>query len=122
MNSMMTTLSQRKSRISLIYSVIIIYWKKILSQRDSITKMNNNTHHKKVHMYKVEFTFFSISQYSDGLRAERSGFNSEQCKEICLYSTDSRPGSHPVSYLMSTGIYFPGSNAAVLWSWPLSFI
>jgi hypothetical protein len=46
----------------------------------------------------------SVQQLAMGWTAEEWGFDSRQKKEICLFSTASRPGSgaHPASYTMGT--------------------
>jgi hypothetical protein len=49
-----------------------------------------------------------IGRYSDGLRAGLLGFNSSQRQDISLlHSVQTGSGTHPSSYAMGTGGFFP---------------
>jgi hypothetical protein len=52
-----------------------------------------------------------MSRDSDGLRAVRPGFDSQQVKNSLLHSVQIDPGAHPASYPMGTGASFPGGKA-----------
>jgi hypothetical protein len=66
----------------------------------------------------------SLSQYSDGLRAGRPGFESRQGYEVLLFSTTSRPVLVPIQPPIQwvAGATFPGVKVAGTWIWPLTSV
>jgi hypothetical protein len=72
---------------------------------------------------KQMYARHQLSQYSDRLRARRSGFDSRQGQAIIICSTATRPALKPIQYcLMGTKGSFPGGKAAGAWRWPLTTI
>jgi hypothetical protein len=57
---------------------------------------------------------------SNGLRAERPGFDCRQGQDCSFLQTVSGP--HPASCEMGAEDCFPGGKSAGLWSWPLTSI
>jgi hypothetical protein len=66
----------------------------------------------------------TLSRYSAGLRAGRSGFDSRQgAGNFSLrHRVQTSSGAHPASYPMGTRGCFPGGKEAEAWSWPLTSI
>jgi hypothetical protein len=57
--------------------------------------------------------FVHLSRYSDGPQAARLGFDSRQGQDFSLlHSVQTGSGAHTASYLMGTGVSFPGCKAA----------
>jgi hypothetical protein len=56
-----------------------------------------------------------------GWRTKRSEFESRQGQEFSLlHIIQTGSGVHPTSYPMGTRSFFPGSNVAGMWRWPLT--
>jgi hypothetical protein len=53
----------------------------------------------------------AVNRYSDGIRAVRPGFDSQQGNNSLLHSAQTDPGAHPASYPLGTGASFPGGKA-----------